>query len=41
MALEELFGETAQNSRKFNECLTTMATRVATAIASLKVHMNS
>ncbi|XP_042397739.1 probable protein transport Sec1b [Zingiber officinale] len=36
MAFEELFGETAQNSRKFNECLTTMATRVATAIASLK-----
>ncbi|XP_072971201.1 SNARE-interacting protein KEULE-like [Typha angustifolia] len=36
MALEELYGENVENSRKFNECLNTMATRVATAFASLK-----
>ncbi|WOK92926.1 SNARE-interacting protein KEULE-like [Canna indica] len=36
MALEEFYGETATNTRKYNECLHTMATRIATAIASLK-----
>ncbi|XP_074321521.1 protein transport Sec1a-like [Silene latifolia] len=36
MALEELYGETAQNARKFDACLNLMATRIATVFASLK-----
>ncbi|XP_020093908.1 SNARE-interacting protein KEULE-like [Ananas comosus] len=35
-ALEELFGENAEGSHKYNECLNTMATRIATAFASLR-----
>lgn len=37
MALEELFGDSAGNSRKFDACLNVMATRIATVFASLKV----
>uniref|UniRef100_A0A7N0SZ20 SNARE-interacting protein KEULE n=2 Tax=Kalanchoe fedtschenkoi TaxID=63787 RepID=A0A7N0SZ20_KALFE len=36
MALEELFGENVENSRRFNTCLNTMATRIGTIFASLK-----
>ncbi|KAL3814916.1 hypothetical protein ACJIZ3_016184 [Penstemon smallii] len=36
MALEELFGENAGNSRRFDACLNVMATRIATVFASLK-----
>lgn len=36
-ALEELFGENVENSRKFDSCLNTMAVRIATVFASLKV----
>lgn len=36
-ALEELFSEDAEKSRKFEVCLNTMATRIATVFASLKV----
>lgn len=36
MALEELCGQSAENPRKFNACLNTMATRVASVFASLK-----
>ncbi|KAL9234388.1 hypothetical protein vseg_009267 [Gypsophila vaccaria] len=36
MVLEELYGETAQNARKFDACLNIMATRIATVFASLK-----
>ncbi|KAK9742824.1 hypothetical protein RND81_03G199600 [Saponaria officinalis] len=36
MALEELYGETAQNSRKFDASLSILATRIATVFASLK-----
>ncbi|KAK4741304.1 hypothetical protein SAY87_024892 [Trapa incisa] len=39
-ALDELFGENVVNSRKFNACLNTMATRVATVFASLNEHPN-
>lgn len=35
-ALEELFGD-VENPRKFDICLTMMATRIATVFASLKV----
>lgn len=35
-ALEDLFGD-IENSRKFDNCLNTMATRIATVFASLKV----
>lgn len=35
-ALEELFRENAENSRKYDICLNTMATRIATVFASLK-----
>ncbi|XP_018629069.1 protein transport Sec1a isoform X1 [Nicotiana tomentosiformis] len=35
-ALEELFGESAQNSRRTDACLNVMATRIATVFASLK-----
>ncbi|CAI9770317.1 unnamed protein product [Fraxinus pennsylvanica] len=35
-ALEELFGEDALNSRRFDACLNVMATRIATVFASLK-----
>lgn len=35
-ALEELFGEDAGNSRRFDACLNVMATRIATVFASLK-----
>ncbi|XWS77201.1 hypothetical protein CRYUN_Cryun01aG0241200 [Craigia yunnanensis] len=35
-ALEELFSEDAEKSRKFEVCLNTMATRIATVFASLK-----
>ncbi|XWS77206.1 hypothetical protein CRYUN_Cryun01aG0241700 [Craigia yunnanensis] len=36
-ALEELFSEDAEKSRKFEVCLNTMATQIATVFASLKV----
>ena len=36
-ALEELYGENAENSRNFDTCLNTMAKRIATVFASLKV----
>ncbi|KAH9626957.1 hypothetical protein KSS87_005726, partial [Heliosperma pusillum] len=36
MALEELYGETSQNARKFDACMNTMALRIATVFASLK-----
>nr|XP_029117492.1 SNARE-interacting protein KEULE isoform X3 [Elaeis guineensis] len=35
-ALEELFGENVEGSHKYNACLNTMATRIATAFASLR-----
>ncbi|KAK4416000.1 protein transport Sec1a [Sesamum alatum] len=35
-ALEELYGDDAENSRQFDKCLNVMATRVATVFASLK-----
>ncbi|KAK2992614.1 hypothetical protein RJ640_015970 [Escallonia rubra] len=35
-ALEDLFGDDVENSRKFDVCLSTMATRIATVFASLK-----
>ncbi|KAI8571738.1 hypothetical protein RHMOL_Rhmol01G0142300 [Rhododendron molle] len=35
-ALEDLFGEDVENSRKFDTCLNVMATRIATVFASLK-----
>uniref|UniRef100_A0A1D1XCK2 SNARE-interacting protein KEULE n=1 Tax=Anthurium amnicola TaxID=1678845 RepID=A0A1D1XCK2_9ARAE len=35
-ALEELFGESVENSRKFDACLNAMAIRIATVFASLK-----
>jgi len=35
-ALEELFGD-IDNPRKFDACLNTMATRISTVFASLKV----
>ncbi|KAL2460791.1 SNARE-interacting protein KEULE [Abeliophyllum distichum] len=35
-ALEELFGEDAGSSRRFDACLNVMATRIATVFASLK-----
>nr|GEX25194.1 protein transport Sec1a-like [Tanacetum cinerariifolium] len=38
MALEELYGDEADNSSYFNDCLNTMATRIATIFASLKEH---
>ncbi|KAJ0112352.1 hypothetical protein Patl1_00268 [Pistacia atlantica] len=38
-ALEDLYGQNAENSRKFETCLNTMATRIATVFASLKVGM--
>ncbi|KAK9076450.1 hypothetical protein SSX86_004784 [Deinandra increscens subsp. villosa] len=37
-ALEELYGDEAENSREFDLSLTTMATRIATVFASLKEH---
>ena len=37
-AIEELCGQSAKDSRKFDSCLQTMATRIATVFASLKVH---
>ncbi|CAA7400736.1 unnamed protein product [Spirodela intermedia] len=39
-ALEELFGENVENSRKFDSCLNTMAVRIATVFASLKEFPN-
>jgi len=39
MALVELYGENAEKSRKYNACLSMMATRIATTFASLKVWM--
>ena len=36
-ALEELCGKNVDNSCKYNACLNTMATRIATTFASLKV----
>lgn len=36
-ALEELYGENAEKSRSFDACLNTMAKRIATVFASLKV----
>ncbi|WKA05559.1 hypothetical protein VitviT2T_023520 [Vitis vinifera] len=35
-ALEELLGENVENTRKFDNCLNTMATRISTIFASLK-----
>ncbi|XP_010918310.2 SNARE-interacting protein KEULE [Elaeis guineensis] len=35
-ALEELFGENVEGSHKYNACLNTMATRIATTFASLR-----
>ncbi|XP_043812384.1 protein transport Sec1a isoform X3 [Manihot esculenta] len=35
-ALQELYGENAENSRKFDACLNVMASRIATVFASLK-----
>ncbi|KAJ8749025.1 hypothetical protein K2173_013469 [Erythroxylum novogranatense] len=35
-ALEELYGDNAENSRRFEACLNVMATRIATVFASLK-----
>ncbi|KAH7849013.1 hypothetical protein Vadar_011710 [Vaccinium darrowii] len=35
-ALEDLFGEDVENSRKFDGCLNVMAARIATVFASLK-----
>ncbi|XP_071931367.1 protein transport Sec1a isoform X1 [Coffea arabica] len=35
-ALEDLYGENAENSRRFDVCLHAMATRIATVFASLK-----
>ncbi|PIN24669.1 Vesicle trafficking protein Sec1 [Handroanthus impetiginosus] len=35
-ALEDLFGDDAENSRRFDVCLSVMATRIATVFASLK-----
>ncbi|KAG9445398.1 hypothetical protein H6P81_016738 [Aristolochia fimbriata] len=35
-ALEQLFGENVENSRKYDTCLNTMATRIATVFASLR-----
>jgi len=35
-ALEELFSEDAEGSHKYNACLNTMATRIATVFASLR-----
>ncbi|CAL5340198.1 unnamed protein product [Camellia sinensis] len=35
-ALEDLFGEDVENSRKFDACLNVMASRIATVFASLK-----
>nr|XP_043622037.1 protein transport Sec1a-like [Erigeron canadensis] len=35
-ALEELYGEDVENTREFDICLNTMATRIATVFASLK-----
>ncbi|KAJ0971818.1 hypothetical protein J5N97_019777 [Dioscorea zingiberensis] len=40
MALEELFAENAENSHKYNICLNTMSTRIATAFASLREFPN-
>lgn len=36
-ALEELFSESAEGSHKYNACLNTMATRIATVFASMRV----
>ncbi|XP_074558234.1 SNARE-interacting protein KEULE-like isoform X2 [Curcuma longa] len=35
-ALEELFGENAEGSHKYNACLNTMAIRISTVLASLR-----
>jgi hypothetical protein len=35
--LEELFGENAELSQNYNACINTMATRIATVFASLRV----
>ncbi|XP_019709523.1 SNARE-interacting protein KEULE isoform X2 [Elaeis guineensis] len=36
MALGDLFGENVEKSRKYNDCINIMATRIATAFASLR-----
>ncbi|XP_010692247.2 protein transport Sec1a [Beta vulgaris subsp. vulgaris] len=36
MAMEELYGETSQNARKYDACMNALATRIATVFASLK-----
>lgn len=38
-ALEELFSEDAEGSHKYNACLNTMATRIATVFASLRLNI--
>jgi hypothetical protein len=40
-ALEELFGENAEMSQNHNACINTMATRIATVFASLRVIFSS
>ena len=37
MALDELYGGASQNARKFDTCMNTLAVRIATVFASLKV----
>lgn len=38
-ALEDLYGQNAENSRKFETCINSMASRIATVFASLKVRI--
>ncbi|RVW57756.1 Protein transport Sec1a [Vitis vinifera] len=40
-ALEELLGENVENTRKFDNCLNTMATRISTIFASLRYEYNT
>ncbi|XP_042483115.1 SNARE-interacting protein KEULE-like [Macadamia integrifolia] len=40
-ALEDLFGENVENSRIYDACLNTMATRISTVFASLRVWIKS
>lgn len=41
MALEELFAVNAEKSSQYNTCLSTMASRIATVFASLRVRMSN
>lgn len=38
-ALEDLYSKSAENSRQFEATLNTMATRIATVFASMKVRV--